>query len=654
MSSIRLLPNSRGDADNIYYTGSIINNNTSALGNNPDPQASYQEIRSVPILKDANDYEVSVLKVTINGGGKSLPILIPQIQRDAILPSELPPWFSTIAYPAGTWVQYNGAYYKSKLAIAATTGGSANTNPASDTTNWNTATSFPTYSLLSTYTTGEYVIFGGKTYVAIVSVPLPTYGTNPNPPPPTIITNDPSPPNSAYWKVVTFPQVNQTIYSVTLNAVVWNPSTSALVYVTSDNVTTQTSQTPFYVQWIPENVDPGTQVPMTAFPSQVDSQYYYCYSYNHWVVLVNSTLTAAYNQLYANIRAITGLTTYTMANACPTVEFDELKKLFSFYTSTPNTAWGNYTEAQPIYAALGPPGTKVFPLAPASVTGAILGTTLTVTAGTVADIKLGGIVTGTGVTTGTQILSGPVYVSGNATFQVSIAYPTTTGSQTLTISSPEFLYVGYNINFEGLMTNFDTQYYGEDSVLWSPTASGAAYTILPYAQGGTTQSVYLPGNTLVVRNKTNTNIITPITTSGTYTLPPLFVTTQDFESVSTLWSPVGGIVLTTQLIPVRNEDTSAPVTIGSGNLNNSFSTAAFQTVLIDFTMDTMAADAWRGLISYVPTAEFYPVSMTQSHQEIKSVDFLIQWRNRLTNQLIPLTLYNTASASVRLLFRRKS
>ena len=577
MSSYRLLPNSKGDADNIYYTASIINNNTSTLGFNPDPNAAYSETRSTPILKDANDYEVSVLKVSINGAGKSLPILIPQIQRDAALPTQFPVWFSTFAYAANSWVQYNGAYYKSKQAIAATTGGSSNTNPASDTTNWNTATSFPTYSSTSSYSAGQYVIYGTTTYLALQDVPANT----------ALVSY--TPPNATYWKVFTYPQVNQTIYSVTLNAAVWNTNASgSLVYVTSDNVSTVNGaawQTPVYLQWIPENVDPGTPVPTTATPAQVDTPYYYCYSYNHWVVLVNTALTTAYNQLYANIRAISGLSSYSLANTCPTVEFDEIHKLFSFYTSTTNTAWGNYTEAQPIYSTLGPLGTAVFP----------------------------------------------------------------SSSQT----TKEFLYVGYNLNFEGLMSNFDTQYYGEEGVIWNTTATGAAYTILSYAQGGTAKDVYLPSNTLIVRNKSGTNIINPLASTGLATTPPLYVSTQDFESVSTLWSPVGGIVLTTQLIPVRNEFTSAPVALGSGNLNTSYATAAFQTVLLDFTMDTPAADFWRGMIVFTPTAEFYPVSMTQSHQEVKSVDFLIQWRNRLTNNLVPLTMYNCATSTVRLLFRRK-
>ena len=80
MSRVALLPNSRSDPDNIYYTATIINNNTSTNGQGEDPIARFVETRDVPIIRDANDYEVNIIKVQLNGAGKTLPILIPQIQ----------------------------------------------------------------------------------------------------------------------------------------------------------------------------------------------------------------------------------------------------------------------------------------------------------------------------------------------------------------------------------------------------------------------------------------------------------------------------------------------------------------------------------------------------------------------------------------------
>ena len=455
MSSYALLPNSRGDADTIYYTANIINNNISTAGLGPDPIATYVDTRDTPILKDANDYECCVMKCKINGGGKTLPVLIPQIQV-----------------------------------------GSA---------------------------------------------------------------------------------INNTAYSVTLLAAVWDNTASVVKYATSDET---------FIQWIPENYDYGTQIPATATPSQSDSDYYYCYSYNHMVVLVNQALLSAYGTLQTNIRKMTNMSGYTLLNRCPTLEYDEVTKKFAFYTDTLGTAfnkstqWANALEGPPTAEALGSGGINVLP----------------------------------------------------------------------TSTSTEFMMVGWNLNFDGLFTNFDTQYYAQQSYVWA--ASG----------GGTTsgaQVVYLPENIMIVRNKTGTNVQSMIdpTTGLAYATAKLnWVTVQDFQSTTSLWSPVDSIVLTTTMLPVRNEYVSGPITLGTGTTGAAQrGSASFQQVLLDFNHDygREGAEDWRGCIFYETQGEFIPVSLGTSHTEIKSIDFKVNWRNRLTNTLVPLRLYNFSTIHVRLQFRRK-
>jgi hypothetical protein len=560
MSRAALLPNSKSDADNIYYTASIINNNTSTAGVDQDPIARFIETRDTPILKDANDFEVNVLKVVINGGGKTLPIMIPQIQptstfkiTSAVVTTgvprtvpPVPPQTTPTVIPTSNVVltlditsptfPYAFTFGDPVVVAGWTVGDQVNMNGSFPILSVDLTLGTVTYNSLNATTNGTYA------------------GTA------TTLATGPSDPNL-------------TIYSVSLNAVVYAPGqgfTNDLAYVTSDEV---------FLSWISENFDLATLVPTSAYPSQVDTAYYYLYTYNHWMVVVNNALTKAYTILQANIAKVPGLTSYTLANRCPTMEFDENTRKFSFYTDTLNTAWGN-TEGPPFYDKLGPGGTNVFPN------------------------------------------------SGQA--------------------SNEFLFVGYNLNFDGLMTNFDTQYYGLNQVIWSTQGWNAL---------GTPTTIYVPENTLLVRNKTGTNIQNEIdpASGAPYTQAVLnYVTTQDFESVSTLWSPVGAIVLTTQLLPVRNEFVSSPVQIGSGNLKGAQGSAAFQTVLLDFFSERFQyADDFRGLLSFEPTSEFIPVSMTQSHQEVKSIDFLVSWRNRLTNQLVPLRISNSSSISVRLLFRRK-
>jgi hypothetical protein len=74
--------------DIIYYNGDIINNNTDTpLQNSPsgfDPQIRFNETRDVPLIKDASLYNFSIVRFTMNGSGKDLPLFIPQIETDTL------------------------------------------------------------------------------------------------------------------------------------------------------------------------------------------------------------------------------------------------------------------------------------------------------------------------------------------------------------------------------------------------------------------------------------------------------------------------------------------------------------------------------------------------------------------------------------------
>ena len=538
MSSYALLPNSRSDPDNIYYTANIINNNTSTGGIADDPPALFNETRDTPILRDANDYTVTVMKVTINGSGKNLPIFIPQIRPGPADPLVGISAATSSGDVVGATLVYTvpstyGLLVGDRVTVSGITGDAQ--------------------QLLFNQENMRVTVLTATSFTAISTTLAPTSDT-------TITTEGAD-------ALVISGGLTNTIYTVTLNAAIWDTGLdggAGVKLVTSG---------PVNLQWIPELWDLGTPIPRSNTPTQEESDYYYLYSYNHWVVIVNLALQEAYRRL--TVYAENASAGYVLLNRCPTVEFDEGARKFSFYTDTLGTNWG-LTQGPPTVENLGSAGTNVFP---------------------------------------TEV-------------------------------GQEFMFVGYDNNFELLMTNFDTQYFGKDEIVWGTSVSGPE---------GINTTVYLPENTLIVRNKTGTNIQTQINpaTGRPYTVPLLsYVSTQDFDSLSTLWSPVSSIVLTTTLIPIRSEFVSAPVTLGKSNLQSggTTGTASFQTVLCDFNGE-ISGDKWRNLITYVP--EQIPVSLTTSHQEVKAIDFKISWRNRLTNQLIPLLLPNTATIMVRLLFKRK-
>jgi hypothetical protein len=93
----------------------------------------------------------------------------------------------------------------------------------------------------------------------------------------------------------------QTIYSVTV----------AVKYGSTYNITT----TP--ITWIPENQATYIPTPPATTP-QIQSEYYYCYTYSHFITLVNKALNTAWT-------TSKGLG----ATQCPFFEYDETTGLFA-------------------------------------------------------------------------------------------------------------------------------------------------------------------------------------------------------------------------------------------------------------------------------------------------------------------------------------
>jgi hypothetical protein len=132
------------------------------------------------------------------------------------------------------------------------------------------------------------------------------------------------------------------------------------------------------------------------------------------------------------------------------------------------------------------------------------------------------------------------------------------------------------------------------------------------------------------------------------------VLVQDYESTSTLWSPVASIVVATTFIPVREEYSGQPIILGTANngTQGNATTASFQKDLIETPIDDIRPQVgYRGMLKYqkrVPTF----TSLSLSNDDLKNLDIGMYWRNRLTNKLIPLTLFNGGSTNVRLMFKK--
>jgi len=387
--------------------------------------------------------------------------------------------------------------------------------------------------------------------------------------------------------------INNTVYSVTFAA--FNGTANGN-YVSSTQ----------YIVWEPENVTSYTVVPTTASPRQSESDYYYTYTYAHFVRLINKALHNA----WTDVTSSTGYAASSAGTAinCPFVEFDETTGLF--------------TINQDAQTSIVPIGSQ--PPAPFKVTA------------------------------------------------VSSSSSLPTGAYSL---------VGMNSNLEGLISNWENIYYGAGKTFFGATAAksftngtGAfatstltSGTICPLPEvvisngmsgfDTTGSSTAMTSNPIGVGIKTKpvvstyqlTNPFTALTTS----MPIMVRMTETNISTGSLWSPCASFVIGTNTIPVRMEEIANPVSVGEGNNGGESAVAgSFQKVLIETPINAVTADLWRGWVLYQPLTPTSS-SLDSVHDGLSQLDFQVYWRNRLTNALIPLKLYNTGTFNIRLLFRRK-
>jgi hypothetical protein len=205
----------------------------------------------------------------------------------------------------------------------------------------------------------------------------------------------------------------------------------------------------------------------------------------------------------------------------------------------------------------------------------------------------------------------------------------------------------FDSNMFGIYGNFDNTFYG------GPAAGAQGpFAPLPTPVG------YV--NEILFENKHWTNIQDLVTGAPAYVPASqqdyYWIATQDYESTSSLWSPISSIVFTSTLLPIRNEATGQPIVFGNGNLGYSSSAIqnAFQPIVTDIALDLAndGADAYRKMIYYAPQAEYRMASLAPSRQPVNAIDIQVFWKNRLTGDLVPLTMFNLSSVHVKVMFRR--
>jgi hypothetical protein len=95
--------------------------------------------------------------------------------------------------------------------------------------------------------------------------------------------------------------------------------------------------------------------------------------------------------------------------------------------------------------------------------------------------------------------------------------------------------------------------------------------------------------------------------------------------------------------------------VGNLGFSQATVQSAFQPIITDISLDTSVgnADAYRRFIYYAPSAEYRLSDFSSSKQDIRNIDIQVFWKNRLDNQLYPINMFNLSSVSIKVMFKHK-
>lgn len=596
-----------GLPDIVYYNADIINNNTGDISNGTaviDPPIRFNETRDKALIEDISKYHFSIIRFTMNGPNKTLPLFIPNIQ-DGTGQSNVNLTEYALAIP-----------YKQDWVV--------------------TIAGVPTPRTFNIVPAPRFIIYEPETQNTDVA-PVPPSMASPH-----------------YRGLFNSARVYQVGDIVTSTIGIYGQGVAPFFQILTPKawVNTYTYAAGSFVLengigWV--GVAPVSGVAPGTVPGQwtagvsgvlptdtnywfvcdtnlggfqdVGSRYYYVYTYQHWVNLVNRTLMTPTPSIY-----IAG-SLFRPVSTCAYCD-----TYYAFHD-----AWVLSGTTDP------------FPY-----------TTLLDFANVVAAPQMV-------MTTTPPNKRFNIYGDSNGFGQRILAFPPLAPGAVGEAAPPQFR-LFFNKNLWGMFSHYDHVYYNVTTVgptgpfgatmfpAYTTLPDGYSYEILftnkfwqniedyrlpPYA--GTNPLGYVPPSGY---------------NTGTYLQSVYWLATQDYFSVDSLWSPISSIVFTSTLLPIKTEATGVPVQLGDGNLGFSspVSQSAFAPIITDIALDTSveAADDYRRFIYYAPSAEYRLSDFTKSKQDIRNIDIQVYWKNRLDNQLYPITMFNLSSVSVKIMFRKKS
>ena len=357
------------------------------------------------------------------------------------------------------------------------------------------------------------------------------------------------------------------------------------------------------VKWIKdvEDVTAPTKNSLTGKNTAL-YPYYYCYSYNNFITMVNKALKLAYKKLmediYNNWIVVLGIAGIT--NQFLSISARQ-------YPTPPFIDWNETNLTADVYVSM------------------LFETYQTAANAVIANIN--------------YAMPETVWGAGGGN-SVGVALPDTPLKFELAFNAPLYSLFSSLPATKKVITNstgkkelyYTLNFYSSGLGLVTP--SPALNSIIPYSF-------------LSTYTNASTGVVTiPTTGANSYSHSKLLIKqSQEISTIDT-WTPVNAIVFTTTSIPIVVNQFTASSSIGSNPPSSSLDNA-FAFIITDLQSNQQG---YRPNILLTP--KIYRMIDLTGNQPLKNIDINVFWRTK-TGNLIPFTLASGAMSSIKLLFQKK-
>ena len=599
-SSIQTNGDNQDAPDYVYYNADIINNTTqNTFGGQAikDPQIRFNETRDTAIIRNAADYYFSIIRFTMDGANRDLPLFIPNIAEGTGQTNvNLTTYGMAVSCQqtmnfGGADISVLGVPQQRLIQYVPET-----QNPVSAP---------PPRNIAANDFQGQWVNSVQYNLGQIVAINAPDqYGAF-SEPFYQVAPQQQWSPQSTYQpgQVVQF---NSVLYQCIATVSGSTPAVGANWILAPPVGTSPVGSN----LWVRVGNDLGNSQDLT-------SRYYWVYTYQHWVNLWNATML--------NPASFPNTPDATNANSTCAYQ-DTYNAFYADYLLK-----GGNAGAFP-YATFGDFCNTVYPPVMKYIASS-----------SKFDIYLDSAGFGERLTAFTPVAyaAGPPVVTGLPQHPVMRLF--------------------FNANMFGLFANYDNTYYNlPTGTLFGAVVVPDGYVNEILATNKAFQNIEdfrLSPYTGVAPLGYNPVSLTGASVTPNMINRVYYIAQQDYSSTDSLWSPVSSIVFTSTLLPIKSEATGAPVVLGAGNIGFSQATvqSAFQPIITDIALDTSVgnADSYRRFIYYAPSAEYRLSDFSSSKQDIRNIDIQVFWKNRLDNQLYPINMFNLSSVSIKVMFKHK-